>query len=296
MATPAAATPQVTDGLKDVNGTQLFFKTIGKGAPIFVLHGGPGGSHRYFLPGMLPLADSYQLVFYDQRGTGRSSGKLDLKAISIGQFVEDLESLRAALGYDKITLIGHSWGAVIGLFYAFKYQAHLERLILVDPRPVTNAFLAQQGETIRDRLQRLSPEDRQARSTICARPSSKQTPEERARCAKLDAALNFYDAAKALAADNTVDPNTERNAPTIQALMKQSLDQRLPEIDAGLKAIAVPTLIIHGEADPIPLGASDYIRQGIPGARMVAIKQSGHFPFIEQPEAFVAAVEEFMRG
>lgn len=285
----------MADGLKEINGTQLYYKTIGKGAPIFVLHGGPGGSHRYFLPQLQPLAESYQLVFYDQRGSGQSSGKLDLKAISIDQFVEDLESLRVALGYDKISLIGHSWGGVIALFYAFKYQSHLDKLILVDPRPVTNAFLIQQGQALQERLQRLRPEERQALSATCKRSASRLTPAERAECARIDGLLRFYDPAKALTVDTTVDENTERNATTIEALMTKSLNQRLSEVESGLKGIGVPTLIIRGEADPIPLGAFDYIRQHIPGAQLITLQQSGHFPFIEQPEVFNAAVLAFMR-
>src|SRR5262245_20235796 len=80
-ATKAIAPPQ---GLKDINGTQLYYKAMGQGQPIVFLHV-RSGSHRYFLPHMEPLAAEYQLFFYDQRGTGSSDGRLDLKAISIDQ-------------------------------------------------------------------------------------------------------------------------------------------------------------------------------------------------------------------
>lgn len=167
----------------------------------------------------LRLLTAFQLLFYDQRGTGLSDGRLDLKTISIDQFVEDLEALRVAFGFEKISLMGHSWGAVIALFYAFKYQAHLNKLILVDARPVTNTFAVEQGQTVQQRFQRLGPQAQQTLNTTCKRPSAELSSEARAECIKLAAALNFY-----------------------------------------------------------------------------IIKESGHFPFVEQPEMLFAAIRAFMRA
>jgi proline iminopeptidase len=282
------------NGLKDINGTQLYYQAMGNGQPIFFLHG-RSGSHRYFLPHMQPLADRYQLLFYDQRGTGLSSGKIELKAISIDQFVEDLESLRVAFGSEKISLIGHSSGAIIALFYAFKYPGHIDKLILVDPVPVTNAFLVEQNQTIRQRLQRLSPKEQQTLSTVC-RSSGQLSTEARKDCLKLDAALRFYDPAKALAMDDTVEENTEKNATTIQSLIMTSFNRRQPEIDSQLTTLRVPTLIMHGDFDPIPIGSSEYFHQRIVASQLVIVQESGHFPFVEQSEKFLAAIRAFMRA
>jgi proline iminopeptidase len=282
------------EGLKNIHGTQLYYKAMGKGQPIFFLHG-RSGSHRYFLPYVEPLADEYQLLFYDQRGTGSSDGKIDLKAISIDQFVEDLEALRLAFGFEKISLMAHSSGTVIALFYAFKYQAHLDKLILVDPLPVTNRFVAEQLQTLKQRSQHLSPEGQQMLTTACRRSDTELSPEVRTGCLKLDAALRFYDPAKAVMMDTTPEKNTARNAITIESLLTTSLNRKQHDIDANLKAIRVPTLIIHGDFDPIPIGSSEYIQQHISTSQLIVMKQSGHFPFVEQPEQFVAAVRAFMR-
>lgn len=295
-APPAAQPALPEEGLKEINGTRLYYQTIGAGKPIIFLHGGPGGSHRYFLPHVQPLAGEYQLLLYDQRGSGLSDGRLDLKAISIDQFVEDLEALRVAFGLEKVSLLGHSWGAVIALFYAFKYQAHLDKLILVDPRPVSNTFLIEQGTTLRERGKRLSPQQQQALATVCQRPNGKLTADERAECLQIDATLRFYDPAKARTMDTTTDENTAKNASTIQSLITASFDRRQADIDAGLRSVRVPTLILHGDFDPIPLGACEYIQQRIAGSRLTVVKQSGHFPFVEQPDAFRDAVRAFMRS
>lgn len=282
------------EGLQNVNGTQLYYQAMGKGPPIFFLHGS-GGSHHYFLPHLAPLADEYQLLFYDQRGMGLSDGRLDLSAISIDQFVEDIEALRVAFGFEKISLMGHSWGTIIALFYAFKYQAHLDKLILVDPLPVANTFMAELDQTMEQRFERLSPEEQHTRSTTCRQSSIALNKEALAECYKIDAAMRFYDPAKELTMDATVDKNTARNGSTVYSLLMTSFERKKGEIDADLTTMHVPTLIIHGDYDPIPIAASAYLQQRLLAAQLVVIKQSGHFPFVEQPEAFLAAVRAFMR-
>ncbi len=282
-------------GLKDINGTRLFYTALGSGQPIVFVHG-RSGSHRYFLPHVAPLADQYRLLLYDQRGTGASDAKLELRALSIDQFADDLDALRAAFGLDKITLVGHSWGAVVALFYAFKYQNHLDKLILVDAVPLTREFVAAQLKTVQQRIARLSPADQQTLSSTCSRPYSQLNASEQAECNRLDATLRFYDPARATALDTTAEANTLRNAATVQSMLATSFNRSQPGIEAGLKSIHVPTLLVHGDFDPIPVAASAYIQQHIAGAQLVVLKQSGHFPFVEQPEQFLAAVRAFMGG
>jgi proline iminopeptidase len=282
------------EGEKDINRTQLYYKVLGKGPPIFFLHG-RSGSHRYFLPHIEPLSDKYQLLFYDQRGTGSSNGQLDLQAISIDQFVEDLEALRVAFGFGKISLVGHSRGAIIVLFYAFKYPDHLNKLILVDPVPLTNTFLVEQNQSLKQRAEHLSLEAQHMLTTTCQRSNTELSSEARTECIKLDAALRFFDPAKALTMDMTTEKNTVRNAATIESLLTTSFNRKQRDIDATLKTIHVPALIIHGDFDPIPIGASKYIQQRISGAQLVIIQQSGHFPFVEQPEKVLATIRAFMQ-
>jgi proline iminopeptidase len=287
-----APTPAPITGLQAVNGTHLYYEIIGKGAPLFVLHGS-GGSHRYFLPYMEPLSDKYQLFFYDQRGTGLSDGHPDLAANSIDQFVEDLEALRVAFGSEKISLMGHSWGAIIALAYALKYQAHLDHLILVDSIPVNDKFLIGFSETMQQRFQHLSADEQHELKTTCSSPSEELSREAIDRCMQLDAQLRFYNPAKA-PVDLTIDENTMKNADTVEALMRNSFNKIQHDIDTQLPNIHVPTLIIHGDFDPIPLKSSEYLHEQILESQIVVIPEAGHFPFIEQPEQFVAALRSFL--
>ena len=288
----ASCGPLSTKGLQAVNGTHLYYEIIGTGAPLFMLHGS-GGSHRYFLPSMGALSDEYQLFFYDQRGTGLSDGHPDLAANTIDQFVEDLEALRVAFGFEKISLMGHSWGAIIALAYALKYQAHLDHLILVDSIPVNDKFLIEFSETIQQRFQHLSADSQHELKTTCSQPSEELSQEAIERCMQLDAQLRFYDPAKA-PVDLTIDENTLKNADTVEALMRNSFNKKQHDMDTQLPNVHVPTLIIHGDFDPIPLQSSEYLHEQIPKSQIVIVNEAGHFPFIEQPEQFVAALRTFL--
>jgi proline iminopeptidase len=288
---PAPTTTPI-QGLQVVNGTHLYYEIIGKGAPLFVLHGS-SGSDRYFLPYMEALSDKYQLFFYDQRGTGLSDGNLDPAAISIDQFVEDLEALRVAFGLEKISLMGHSWGAIIALTYAVKYQTHLDHLILVVSIPVSNKFLIEQSNTFQQRIQHLSADAQHELTTTCANSSAALSPKEVNECNKLDAQLRFYDPAKAPVVW-AIDKNTIKNNPTVRALLNNSFNKMQHDIDTQLPTIHVPTLIIHGDFDPIPVKSSEYLHEQIPESQIVIIIKAGHFPFMEQPEPFVAALRTFL--
>ena len=288
-----ASTP--VTGMQEVNGTSLYYEIIGVGSPLVVLHGGPGGSHSYFLPSFDALSDEYQLYFYDQRGTGLSDGHLDLAAISIDQFVEDLEGLRVSFNLEKMSLLGHSWGGIIALAYALKYPAHLNHLILVDSRPVSNTFGIQLSETIQQRVNSLSSDEQNKLTTTCNRPIADLSPVEIETCNQIDAELKFYDPSKAVSVDWPDEENTIKNSDTVRALITSSFNKMQNDMDTQLSSLQVPTLIIHGDFDPIPQGSSEYLQQHIPGSQIVIIPQSGHFPFIEQPEQFVAAVRSFLQ-
>jgi proline iminopeptidase len=123
-------------GYIDVQDGKLFYSSFGKGDPIIVVHGGPGLDQGYLLPQMLELAKDHELIFYDQRGSGRSlEASIEPKYASSEQFAQDLEMLRLKLGLKKITLVGHSWGGFLSMSYAIKYPNNVSSLILIGSTP-----------------------------------------------------------------------------------------------------------------------------------------------------------------
>src|SRR5215470_6940382 len=97
------------EGFVDSHGALIYYMSVGQGAPLMIVHGGPGASHDYFLPHLLPLMRTNRLVFIDERGSGKSSVLEDAKQYTVANMVEDIEAVRVALGLGKISLLGHSF-------------------------------------------------------------------------------------------------------------------------------------------------------------------------------------------
>ena len=94
---------------------------------LFLISGGPGGAH-VGLHSFDQLQDSCTLVFIDNFGRGKSDTAKDVKEYSISRDVDDIEGIRKALGYDKINILGHSYGSVVAQLYAIKYADHVKHL------------------------------------------------------------------------------------------------------------------------------------------------------------------------
>ena len=127
-------------GFISVPGEQLYYQQFvskKKDVPIIVLHGGPGMDQSYLLPQVLELAKDNEVIFYDQRGSGKSSEQpLDPSQINMKRFVQDLEAVRKYFGYGKIILLGHSWGGLLAAEYAIAYPQHVDALILLNSVPL----------------------------------------------------------------------------------------------------------------------------------------------------------------
>ena len=123
----------IEEGFKKANGVCHFYKIAGKGEPFIVLHGGPGMYHDELYPFFLDFAKNHKVVFYDQRGNGKSiMEKIDSTTFTEELLVEDLEELRKQFGIERLNIIGHSWGGLLATYYSVKYPDHVNRLILVD--------------------------------------------------------------------------------------------------------------------------------------------------------------------
>ena len=130
VAVARSAAYPIQEGYVDANGVLIYYTTFGRGEPLVILHGGPGASHDYFLPYLLPLARTNKLVFIDERGSGRSEKLEDVKQYTVENMAADVEAVRVALDLGKISLLGHSYGGVLAEAYALKYPEHLSHLVL----------------------------------------------------------------------------------------------------------------------------------------------------------------------
>src|SRR5579872_357493 len=162
-APPDGSVYPIQQGYVDAHGVMIYYMEVGRGAPLMIVHGGPGASHDYFLPYLLPLARDNRLVFIDERGSGRSQKLLDDPAqYTVANMVEDVEAVRQALGLGRMSLLGHSYGGVLAQAYALKYQQNLSKLILCSTFYSTSKMnevfqkqLAAMPAELREKIQKL---------------------------------------------------------------------------------------------------------------------------------------------
>lgn len=137
-ASPAIADSAIKEAYVNSGDAKLYCRVAGKGKPLIVIHGGPGLTQDYLLPGMYELAKNNLAIFYDQSGCGRSSGEINKDKITIKVAVEDIEAIRRSFGFEKISLLGHSWGGFIAMNYAIVHPEHVDKLIISNSFPSTS--------------------------------------------------------------------------------------------------------------------------------------------------------------
>src|SRR5262245_26889722 len=125
-----------------IGTTQLYARTIGRGPPVMVLHGGPDFDIAYLLPDLDRLKDTFRLIYYDQRGRGKSANGVRAEDVSLASDIEDIDRVRGHFGLEAPALLGHSWGAVLALEYALRYPTRVSRLILMNPAPASASDVA----------------------------------------------------------------------------------------------------------------------------------------------------------
>src|SRR5713101_3608045 len=128
---------EVTMSTASIHGSELYYVTVGEGLPCLVMHGGLGFDHTYLHPWLDPLGDTLHLIYYDHRGNGRS-GRPAKETMTHAQFAADAEALALHLGFDRVAVMGHSYGGFIALEFALRHPHRLSHLILLDTAPAFN--------------------------------------------------------------------------------------------------------------------------------------------------------------
>ena len=259
-------------------------------SPLLILHGGPGAHHDYVLPQMLELARDHELIFYDQRGGGRS--KTDSRApITWRTQVDDLDRVIGELSLGAPTIVGYSWGGLLAMLFAIEAAAgrtrhRPARLVLVDPAPVNREY--RRAFETEFAARQSSAKVAALRLQLAESGLRERNPDEyRQRTFELSVAGYFAD--PAAAHDLTPFRVTGR--------VQQSIWDSLGDFDllatGQLDAVHLPALVVHGRQDPIPLASSTAAAREL-GAELVVIDNAGHVPYVEQPQMLFDAIRSFL--
>ena len=285
-----------SEGFVAVDGARLYFRDIGQGPPILVLHGGPDFSHSYFLPELDRLSDSFRLIYYDQRGRGRSADGVEPEDVSIESEMEDLDAVRRFFGLESAAVLGHSWGGVLAMEYAIRHPNHVSRLILLNTAPASHDDF----ELLRREGRRTVEGDVAQLRAIAA--------SDRYQSGDLEADAEYYRIhfrpafARAGHLEDVVGrlrigmaPEGIRRSRAIEdRLYDQTWSRSEYDLLPALSRLGVPALVVHGDHDLVPAACAEHIAGAIPGSRYVLLRDCGHFSYLESPDEVREALTGFL--
>lgn len=287
---------EVRDRFVELPSVRLFTRTLGRGEPLLVLHGGPALSHAYLFPGLSPLADVAKVVFFDQRGCGRSSkpedGRYDMATMA-----EDVDRVRRSLHLGRVNLLGFSFGGMLAQEVALRYPGSLRRLIIAGAGP--------SGADINRRL---------------ADVKAAAPPRVREVVDRFEALGPFtgdaYPPEYAAAADEAYRPYSFHRLPgpppevaavlgdlafdVYKVLWGDRGEFAVTGVLAGwdrladLPRIAVPTLVLIGRYDLTSVATAEAMGRRIRRSRVAVFEDSAHFMYLDEPEKFLGEVRAFL--
>ena len=282
----------------------------GTGTPLLFIHGGPGFPARELPAGLARLTGEYEIHFYDQRGCGDSTRPFDRfassnfyqnmltldKGLGIGAHIADIERIRRILGRDKLIIVGHSFGGFLASLYAAEFPEHVAGLVLLAPADLV-VFPQEHGglfEEIRGLLpaERLDEYDRFVEEYLDF--SSVFTKSEAELAARNSKFAEFFRLATGADAAAATQPSDQAAGGWMVTAVYLSLGLQ-HDYSAALRGVTAPVLLVHGDADLVPVSVSQGYAELFPNARVSVIEGAGHMTFDDRPDEFADVVGEFLR-
>ena len=282
------------EGRIEVDGHRVWYRRVGEGGvPLLLLHGGPGSGHDYLEP-LAGLGKNRAVIFYDQLGCGRSDQPDDPSLWRIERFVREVDTVRAALGLDRVHILGQSWGGWLAIEYMLSAPGGVEGLVLASTSASIPQFVAEASrligalpEAVGEAIRRFEAAGEFDHPDFVA---AVEVFYKRHLC-RLDP---WPDAL--LRSVKNLEGGGHRVYNTINGPTEFTVIGNLKDWDriGRLGEITVPTLITVGRHDEITPACAETIHRGIAGSRLAVFENSAHCAHLEEPDAYLATVDAFL--
>lgn len=277
----------------DVGEASLFCRIYGKGKPLIVIHGGPGLSQDYLLPELANLSENYTVIFYDQRACGKSTGKIDADSITIENYIDDLDAIRKYFGFNKISILGHSWGGFLAMKYAITHPESVEGLIL------SNSMSASDKELslfIDEWVRRTAPFQKEIQEIETSKEFLAGNPDVIEKYHKLIYSTYCYDPANVDLLNLRLSSTAAINGSKVCQIFLETVFVQPFDLHKELSNLDIPTLVMHGDFDPVPVCSAENLHRSISGSKYILMEKCGHFPFVENGQTFFRHLNEFLEN
>lgn len=284
--------------LLTADSARLYYRVLGRGGDTLIaIHGGPGVDLESIAGDFAPLADRHVVIFYDQRGAGRSTLPKDTTQLTAARQIEDLDAVRRYFRLGRVTLVAHSYGPLLAATYALAHPEAVRRMVFFGPVPPRRGdFWQRFGKSVAQRLDSAQ----QARMSDAGRRLADSTADARQACRDLWAVgmrprLAEPDRTLPLIRSDLCasDPAGIRYGLTMtnRRVMASYGDW---DLRPQLRGLQVPTHVVHGEEESIPMDLVEEWVTSLPNARLVRVPRAAHFAYAERPELVWPAVEKFL--
>ena len=284
-----------------VNGAKLYVVIVGKGDPLIIIPGGPGGNHLGYRV-FDSLAKDNQIIYFDAFGRGKSDTAKDVKEYTLARDISDIEGLRIALHFDKLNVLGHSYGGVVAQGYALEYPSHVNHLILAN---TFHSFIMWQknDNNSNHEIRTNYPEVWDSLMIIREEGAVSSDPKHQELYSKVPYGFLYaYNPENFISRGSKPYPNPFNSKLYYQMVGRDGdfivgSDIGTFDYRKELKNLKMPVLIYGGRYDrvAVPSMMIKY-KQYCPQAKFVMFEKSGHNPQIEEPSKLFPLLESFLHG
>jgi proline iminopeptidase len=285
------------------DSARIYYRVMGHAADtIIAIHGGPGMDQESVAGDFAVLAAKHTVIFYDQRGGGKSTLPADTTTLVAARQVQDLEELRQHFRISRPTLVAHSYGPLLAASYAIAHPDHVKRMVFFGPVPPRRGdFWQRFGKSVNARLDSVQRMKMGAAGRRMTDPSLSEAEARQAcrdywaigvrpRLAEPDKTSSMI---KSDLCASDVAGIRYGNRIGNRVIMASYGDW---DLRAKLRTLTVPTLVVHGEEESIPMDLVEEWVTSLPNARLLKVPRAAHFTYAERPELVWPAVERFLAG